>query len=79
MSIAGAPGSLQLTSVPDGAASYEFEWVYFDTMEPIPGNPFAARDPVRVPSDAAQLAFDVAFPEETLLLRTRRRALPGNA
>jgi RHS repeat-associated protein len=71
LSIAGASGSFQLTSVPDGAASYEFEWVYFDTMEPTPSNPFAARDPVRIPSDDPQLKFDVAFPEGTLFARGR--------
>ena len=69
LSIGG--GAVELTSLPDGAASYEFEWVYFDAMEVAPSNPFAARDPVRIPSDDLHLKVDVAYPDGTLYIRGR--------
>src|SRR5258708_39082707 len=56
---------------PDGAVSYEFEWVYIDDFETTPSDPFAARDPVRIPSQSPQLKLDLTYPGGTVYVRGR--------
>lgn len=71
IAVANAGGGVALAGLPDMAVSYEFEWVFFDRLETAPGDPFSARDPVRVPANDPQMKVDLSYPQGTLYVRGR--------
>src|SRR5262249_43123145 len=68
-SVAG--DAVVLDAYSDGAASYEFEWVFFDKMETTPADPFAAREAVRVSSNAPNAKLDLSYPSGDVYVRGR--------